>query len=1402
MKFFNLRQLGLGAAALCLLGATAISDATNLADQPVFATSNVPGNLALALSVEWPTASRTAHTDNYSSAATFLGYFDPNKCYSYQIDTTANGVSTVDKGDSSYFYPAGVAANRTCVGANANMWSGNFLNWAATSTIDPFRWAMTGGRRVVDTAATTILEKGWHSGQGLFDDRDLPVAEIAGATPFKTASRLGVSVGGRGFKMRLSMTGGGARSFSAQYFNNVDLSGAAIATVPNDSGYHDWGTGRPTTGINADNFSARFLGTFTAPETGSYTFRTVSDDGIRLWVDALNTGTFNNQNREINNWVDHGSTTDDTAPISMVAGQTYRIRIDYYERGGGAVMQLLWRKPSASAFIAFNDDSGDTDYTMRTKVCDATAPGGVEANCRQYGNGWKPEGLIQQYSRQMRFSAFGYLNQSGNDRDGGVMRARQKFVGPIRPVPGLPDEVNTDALEWSSTDGVFVRNPDAADATATSGSGVTISDSGVINYLNKFGQLIPGNYKSNDPVGELYYAALRYFRNLGNVPEWSNITATGATRATQLDGFPVITNWNDPIQYSCQRNFVLGIGDIYTHADKNVPGNTNSADEPALPTAVSSDPNPISAVTSTNRVGVLQSMGTDLGTRTNVSGNCCSNNSARMAGLAFDANINDIRPDVASQANTIGKQTVQTYWVDVLEQNFQANNQFYLAAKFGGMKAPQDFAWASATPASIRKEWWSTSGETLRDTRLSGAAATQDRPDNYFTAGRPDTMVSGLKRAFASIANDIKSFTTSFALSTVQVSSLGAASYAAQYDSNGWTGVVSARQVTFTSAGVPTSTAAWTTAGAFETQLSGTGWDTGRRIVTWNGSAGVPFRSGSLPAGQLQLLDTPWTSTSGDDSANYLNYLRGDRTNERTSDGDSTQPYRHRNGLLGDVVNAKVTPVGPPSFTFSESVNPGYAAFKTAKASRPTMLYVGANDGMLHAFVGGLTDTDSGKEQFAYVPKAVFGGPSGTPTLNGLVQLGNPNYEHRYYVDATPVAFDVDLNNAGGTFTSTSAATSRWRSLLIGGLGKGGKSYYALDITDPATITTEAIAQTKVKWEFTDSTMGFSYGSPLVVKTAKYGWVVVLTSGYNNSDGYGYIYLVNPDTGVLLEKMRTGTASNGLAQATAYVQDFTDGIADAIYAGDLNGQVWRFDVSAARGSTGSYPAPLKLATVSTTGGVAQPITTQPLVEIDPRSKRRYLMFGTGQLLDTVDINSATEQTFYAIVDGTATRFGTAGDLPSGIAYPITRADLTAVTNADLVGNAAIDFANKAGWRLDLGVNGSGSAATGWRVIANPSSVNGIVAFTSLLTTGNACSPAGQSRVYGIDFAKGKSALTDAPNGFNFYDSAITDLRFVNVDRNTRLVAGDVEGVLKNVGITPQTPGTLRLLNWREIPTVD
>jgi type IV pilus assembly protein PilY1 len=386
-------------------------------------------------------------------------------------------------------------------------------------------------------------------------------------------------------------------------------------------------------------------------------------------------------------------------------------------------------------------------------------------------------------------------------------------------------------------------------------------------------------------------------------------------------------------------------------------------------------------------------------------------------------------------------------------------------------------------------------------------------------------------------------------------------------------------------------------------------------------------------------------------------------------------------------------------------------------------------------------------------------------------------------VDATPGVFDVDLNRTNGNTTGS----PNWHTLLIGGLGKGGTSFYALDVTNPAGMTSETAVAGSVLWEFTDSTMGYSYGTPVVVKTAQYGWVVVLTSGYNNSDGYGYIYLVNPANGTLLQKIKTPSPSSGLAQASAYVIDYTDYTADSVYVGDLNGQLWRFNLTAA---TGTYPAPTQIAALADGSGNAQPVTSAPDIEIHPTTRERYVLVGTGQLLSSGDIGSTQTQTFYAIIDGTAGGF-------SAISTPITRSNLTQVT--DITALTVIPPTSK-GWYYDL--------PAGYRVISMPVSYNGIVAFSALEPTTDPCSPQGSSNVYAVNYATGQSVINSTTGGTTpavdmTFPSAVTNLRIVETNGGTpELIAGTTTGSLSQVNANLTGTLSTRLLNWREVPTAE
>ena len=1305
---------------------------TVLADKPIAAGADVPGNLALALSVEFPTAISIANLNNYSDTTQYVGYFDPLKCYKYIFNAPVLG---------SYFSPnsTGAGSNKHDCSGTAGQWSGNFMNWAATQTIDPFRWALTGGYRSLDNAANTILEKAWMPGNlgsasGNYPNRgtsqvattlnNLSASLISKLTPFSTWNKFDLAIFGNG--------------------NAMVFSGDGVAA------------------------------TYQTPASSA--------------ADLSNVGAVNTS-------------------AAGAAHTAYRVYI-------------------------------------RVAVC---VPGKLESNCVQYGSNYKPEGLLQQYANKIRFSAFGYLNQNGDVRQGGVMRAPMRFIGPNIPQPLSTSLLVNPKPEWDSGTGVMSNNPDTASASASG-----VSNSGVMNYLNKFGEASQ-TYKTYDNVGELYYAAVRYFENLGNVPQWTNLGSLSSAAATAaLDGFPALGVWptdlpsstnlnpGASILYSCQKNFILGIGDDHTWYDYNVGGNTGAGRYSPVgllrpvPAAVTADaPNPSSpnafynqAATWTRNLQTLDAIPLNpkwaLG---------LTDATYFIAGLAYGVHVNDIRPDMPDA------QTISTYWMDVAEgQHLEDLNPYYLAAKYGGFNAgsiaqgPPGVAPDPSNPSIVNPPAYDmlntpiTLGQydTTGTNVLMGASSNISRPlpDNYYSAGNASAMVAGLTSAFVSIASSVTQQSTSFSFSLPNVSS-GTQSFGASYDANGWTGTVSGFTLTFDPiTGAPNQSQVWTTSTTLQGQLAGTGWQTGRRIVTWNGSAGIPFRLASLTSGTITATMTAdiaalnslgYSSvTCNSTSCPYLNYLRGDKTNEITSVAvGSLHAFRSRSLLLGDIVDAGLTPVSTPQQTFSDVNNPGYTAFKNFWAPpqpappapaipplRPTMVYAGANDGMLHAFNG-----DTGVEQFAYVPSALFRGPNGTPQVDGLAALGNPNYAHHNYVDATPAAFDVDMSRTvgfTGTVDYTTIGSTPWRTVLIGGLGKGGKSYYALDITDPrpTSMATETAVASKVLWEFTDSTMGYSYGVPVVVKTVKYGWVAILTSGYNNADGFGYLYIVNPRTGALLEKIKTPTASSGLTQASAFVKDFSDETADSMYVGDLNGQVWRFDLT---GTPSSYPQPVLLATV------AQPITTAPLIEIHPVNRKRYVLFGTGVLLAVADVPSTQQQSFYAIIDGTAAGF-------SPITAPITRANLTPISSAQTISGTpnTIPSTSK-GWYTDLGTDTA--SGIGWRVVLNPQAFNGIVTFAASLTTAtNPCSPQGSSRVYALDYGTVLSVLQPSPGptgspppgpvAFVTYTFAAINLRFAGANGTPEIIVGFAKGDPERVNANLTGTVATRILNWREIPTVE
>ncbi|HVF64424.1 MAG TPA: PilC/PilY family type IV pilus protein [Casimicrobiaceae bacterium] len=512
-------------------------------------------------------------------------------------------------------------------------------------------------------------------------------------------------------------------------------------------------------------------------------------------------------------------------------------------------------------------------------------------------------------------------------------------------------------------------------------------------------------------------------------------------------------------------------------------------------------------------------------------------------------------------------------------------------------------------------------------------------------------------------------------------------------------------------------------------------WYTNRRVVTVNESGiAVPFLPGNLGPTQI--------STLGPDLAyqtRVIEYVRGRRDQEGDDDGQ----FRIRSSPIGDIVDSQPMIIGPADqdlWPFDDANDPGYSAFWNSQLGRPKRIYVGANDGMMHVF-----DEATGDEVWAFIPRDFY--RSAPPVSNdkaGLIGLtyqpgGLPIYDHRFYVNATPRVMDADL-------------AGMWKTIVVGGLGKGGKSYFALDATNPGTVTTEAAAASKFLWEFRHADLGFTYGRATIVKTRAHGWTVIVPSGYNNASGEGKIFILRASDGALLKTMSTsaGTPGNpsGLAHIAGFTKDFRNQVVEQIYGGDLFGNLWRFDLSDPNSASWVVE---KMAVLTDAGGAAQPITTPPRIDIDvANGVDRWVFIGTGKLTHECDLtdfaaanpvpctgnpNPNQVQTMYAIRDGTL-------EAPWTIAAPIMRSTpgMQAVTGIAGLGANVI---SPKGWYDDL--NDQPGLPPG-RIIKTPVATVGLIAYIASSQPIDPCEVGLPATIYVRQFGNGESKLTNGVGG--------------------------------------------------------
>ncbi|MEE4603806.1 MAG: PilC/PilY family type IV pilus protein [Desulfobacteraceae bacterium] len=405
--------------------------------------------------------------------------------------------------------------------------------------------------------------------------------------------------------------------------------------------------------------------------------------------------------------------------------------------------------------------------------------------------------------------------------------------------------------------------------------------------------------------------------------------------------------------------------------------------------------------------------------------------------------------------------------------------------------------------------------------------------------------------------------------------------FQAGYMTGDWSGDVRAYRIDSTTGELLGDGPAWSAAESLNLTPSNQ-----RNILTYNGSFGIEFD-------ENQLTDAQRTGL-GPEYRDLIEYIKG----------NAIDGYRLRSTKLGDIVHS------------SPVLEDG-------------VLYVGANDGMLHAFeIQSHRDGEiEGDEIFAYIPSIV---------IENLTALADPGYHHKYYVDLTPTVAKGKGLLGGDDF----------ETILVGGLGKGGKGYFALDISDPGTMSAE-----NVLWEFPNAVsqddiddIGFSFSRPLVVRTNSLAdeesWVVIFGNGYNSANGRAALCLLNPKTGGIIKKMvadnPTIDSGNGLSSPIA-VDVNADKKVDFVYAGDLKGNMWKFDLTSPNAAEwkvgyndGTYDQPVFRA--QGPDGTDQPITSKPEVMLHPDGHGLMVLFGTGQFLGNSDFTDCRTQSVYGIWD--------------------------------------------------------------------------------------------------------------------------------------------------------------------------
>ncbi|WAC63305.1 PilC/PilY family type IV pilus protein [Pseudoxanthomonas sp. SL93] len=596
-------------------------------------------------------------------------------------------------------------------------------------------------------------------------------------------------------------------------------------------------------------------------------------------------------------------------------------------------------------------------------------------------------------------------------------------------------------------------------------------------------------------------------------------------------------------------------------------------------------------------------------------------------------------------------------------------------------------------------------------------AAVNGRGD-FVVANNPDEFSAALNESLAAIVRRTGSF-SNVAANSARLQA-GTRLFQASYVSGVWTGEL----VGFDRLNPPergfSATPAWRASTAMPAAAD-------RNIFTSNGTAGLEFPA-SATAAQIAALTRTGVLNYPVTGAQNAAYLAGDQSLEKAR---GIGVLRDRTQLLGDIVSS----------------SPAYV-------DDTGTIYVGANDGMLHAF-----SAANGQELFGYIPNLV--------NWSSLGNLSRPDYAHQYSVD--------------GAVVVSSRKQTPGQNILVGALGRGGKGIYALDVTNPASFGIG-----NFKWERAETTnnlMGQVLSRPIIAKLNNNVTAVIVANGPNSTAERAALLIYNLDTGALIGEIDTGAGSaaapNGLFAPVGIDQD-SSGTLDYVYAGDMLGNVWKFDLSAATRATWENAASrTRLFTATSPTGTVQPITGGLTLGMNPSTYKTWVFFGTGRFITTGDVADRSVQSLYGIEDSSTTL--TRAVLTSRKTVVATTKDGQRVRGFEAT--QALPVTSK-GWYIDLVPPSPPGATEGERVVTPPQMDGSVLEVSSIIPTStNACQADGRGYLNALDAFTGTSAKKpyfDVDGDGDFSDETVS-----YTDSSGRTVVVPIGSVDLGVGMVTQ-----------------